>query len=145
MASAVVIADLQSTVMGYGVFCEMWPQFVERGGERQRDGVEVELIASHTPETTHIDPGCPMCLRVRTLLLVVARYIIGVIRSDSRPITCSINSHTNSILCLPGRGNRSFVSVSVNIFWNEKSRPNCEMDVLSDIKDCLSKFGIRQR
>ena len=145
MASAVVIADLQSAVVGYGIFCELWPQFVGRGGELQKVGLEVELIGSHTPEITHIDPACPMCLRVRTLLLAVARQIITRMTSDSRPITCSIDSHANSILCLPARGNRAFVWVSLNIFWSEKARPSLEADMLCDIKDILNKFGIRQR
>ena len=145
MASAVVIADLQSAVVKYGVFCELWPQFVGRSGERQRVGLEVELIGSHTHEITHIDPACPMCSRVRTLLLAVGRRIITGMTSDSRPITCRIDSHTNSILCLPARGNRSSVWVSLNIFWSEKARPSFEADVLCDIKDSLNKFGIRQR
>ena len=145
MASALVIADLQSAVVGYGIFCELWPQFVRRSGEFQKVGFEVELIGSHTPEITHIDPACPMCSRVRTLLLAVARHIITGMTSDSRPITCSIDSHANSILCLPARGNRAFVWVSLNIFWSEKGRPSFEADMLRDIKDSLNKFGIRQR
>ena len=67
------------------------------------------------------------------------------ITSDSRPIHCSIDSHTNSILCLPARGNRSFVSVSLNSSWSDKAGPGLEVDVLSDIKERLSRFGIRQR
>jgi len=145
MASAVVITDLQSAVVGYGVFCELWPQFLGRGGELQKVGLEVELIGSHTPEITHMNPACQMCSRVRTLLLAVARHIITGMTSDSRPITCSVDSHTNSILCLPARGNRSFVWVSINIFWSEKARSSLEADMLCDIKDSLSKLGIRQR
>jgi hypothetical protein len=145
MASAVVIADLESAVVGYGVFCELWPKFVRRDGELQKVGLEVELIGSHTPEITHIDPECLMCSRVRTLLLAVARHIIAGMTSDSQPITCSIDSHTNSILCLPAQGNRSFVWVSLNIFWSEKARPSLEADMLCDIKDSLNKLGIRQR
>jgi len=145
MGSGVVIADLQSAVVGYGVFCELWPEFVRRDGELQKVGLEVELIGSHTPEIAHIDPECLMCSRVRTLLLAVARHIITGMTSDSRPITCSIDSHTNSILCLPAQGNRSFVWVSLNIFWREKARPSFEADMLCDIKDSLNKLGIRQR
>jgi hypothetical protein len=86
-----------------------------------------------------------MCSRVRMLMLVVARHIITGMTSDSRPITCSIDSHTNSILCLPARGNRPFVWVSLNIFWSERARPSLEADMLCDIKDSLNKLGIRQR
>lgn len=100
MASAVVSSDLQFPVSEYGVFFELWPQFAVTGGERKRLGLEVELIGSHTPNINHMDPACPMCFRVRSLLLAVAKHIRRQTTSDSRPIHCSIDSHANSILCL---------------------------------------------
>jgi hypothetical protein len=145
MASAVVSSDLQFLVSEYGVYCELWPQFAVGGRERRRLGLEVELIGSHTPDVNHIDPACPMCSRLRSLLLAVAKRIMRQTTSDSRPIHCSIDSHTNSILCLPARGNRSFVWVSLSISWSDKAGLSLEADVLSDIKERLSRLGIRQR
>lgn len=144
MASAVLNSGLQLPVSEY-VFVELWLQFAVRDGERRRVGVEVELISSHTRDVNHIDPGCAMCAQLRSFLLVVAKRVMRQITSDSRPIDCSIDSHQNSILCLPARGNRSFVSVSLNVLWGDKAGSSVEADVLSDIKESLSKFGIRQR
>jgi len=141
MASVIVSSDLQSALTRYALFCKLWPQFVVRGGERQRVGLEAELIGSHTPDVNHIDPACPRCIRVRSLLTAVARGAISAL--SALPVTCSIDSHTNSILCLPARGNRSFVSVSLNIFWSDKAGSSLEADVLSDIKGCLSEFRVR--
>ena len=145
MASAVVNSDLQFPASENGVFCELWPQVAVIGGERQRLGLELELIGSHTPDVNHIDPACPMCFRLRSFLLAVAKRIMRQITSDLRPIHCSVDSHTNSILCLPARGNRSFVWVSLSISWSDKAGLSLEADVLSDIKERLSRLGIRQR
>jgi len=145
MASTVVSSDLQFAVSENGMFYELLPQLAVIGGERKRLGLEVELIGSHTPDVNHIDPACPMCSRVRSFLLVVAKRIMRQITSDSSPIHCSIDSHTNSVLCLPARGSRSLVSVSLNISWSDKARPGLEADLLGDIKERLSRFGIRQR
>jgi len=144
MAAAVVSSDLQIPVSEY-LFFELWPQFAAIGGERQRLGLEVELIGSHTPDLNHVDPGCPMCSQLRSFLLAVAKRIMYQISSDSRPIHCSIDSHTNSILFLPARGNRSFVSVNLNISWSDRVMSSFEAGLLRDVKERLSRFGIRQR
>ncbi len=145
MASIAVTMDLQPVVKQYTIFCELWPLHDVRGGERQRVGVEVELIGSHTTENTHIDPACPKCIRLRSLLLVVAQSLVAEITSNSRSITYHIDSHTNSILCLPASGNRSFVSVSLNVFWSDKGCSRLEEGVLNKIKASLNTLGIRQR
>ena len=93
---------------------------VARGGERQRVGVEVELIGSHTTAITHLDPACPMCIRLRSLLLSVANSLVGEITASSPSITCDIDSHTNSILCLPASDSPAFVSVSLNVYLSDK-------------------------
>ena len=143
MASAVVSSELQSALAGYSIFGKLWPQFLVRGGERQKVGLEIELIGSHTPDLFHIDPACPICIRLRSLLIAIARRTISTLRSRSLPVRCSVDSHTNSILCLPALGNRAFVSVSLNVFWSDKAESSLEADVLSEINGCLSDFGVR--
>ena len=54
----------RTAVTEYGIFWELWPQFVGTGSERQSVGLEVELIGSHTMDANHLDPTCPMCRRV---------------------------------------------------------------------------------
>jgi len=145
MASTVVTSNVQSAVVEYGIFCELWPQTVTRGGDRHKIGLEVELIGSHTPDLGHLNPACSICARVRSVLLAIAKLVIHATASESHALTYDINSHANSILCLPARGNRSFVSVSFNVSWNDKTGPSLEADVVNDIKECLSQFGIPER
>ena len=46
-------------------------------GERRLVGYEVELIASHTSDLNHVDPTCPECRHVRSVLLEIAGLMPG--------------------------------------------------------------------
>jgi hypothetical protein len=97
MASPVSSSRVQSAIAKYGVFWQLWPQFDSTGGERRQVGFEVELIGFHTPDLNHVDPACPMCHHVRSVLLGVADLLLekGVFSRDS--LTYDIDSHSNSI------------------------------------------------
>lgn len=84
-----------------------------------------------------------MCSRLRSFLLAVVTRIMHQVTRSHR-VHCDTDSHANSILYLPSRGNRSFVSVSLTIAWSDNSEPTVEAEVLSDIKNLLTRFGIRQ-
>jgi hypothetical protein len=56
-----------------------------------------------------------------------------------------IDSHSNSILCLPALGNRSAVSVSISLSWNHAPAPMFEADLQTNIKTLLAKYRIHQR
>jgi len=112
----------QTAVTEYGIFWELWPQFVGTGSERQSVGLEVELIGSHTMDANHLDPTCPMCRRVRYVLLAIASLLVQQALSNSRALICDIDSHANTVLCLPALGNRSLVSVGVNVSWSTTNR-----------------------
>jgi len=145
MAAPALSPRVQSVVADYGVFWQLWPQFEQTGGERRLAGFEVELIGSHNSELSHVDPGCPMCHRVRSVLRGIADLMLreGVLNRDS--LACSIDSHANSVLCLPALANRSAVSVSVHIFWSHPQGQALETDLLATIKTSLAKPGIHQR
>jgi len=145
MAAPALSPRVQSVVADYGVFWQLWPQFEQTGGERRLAGFEVELIGSHNSELSHVDPGCPMCHRVRSVLRGIADLMLreGVLNRDS--LACSIDSHANSVLCLPALANRSAVSVSVHIFWSHPQGQALETDLLATIKTSLAKYGIHQR
>lgn len=145
MASPVSSSRVQSAIAKCGVFWQLWPQFDVTGGERRQVGLEVELIGSHTPDLNHVDPACPMCHHVRSVLLGVADLLHknGVFSRDS--LTYDIDSHSNSILCLPALGNRSAVWVSITISWGRADGYKFETDLLSDIKASLANWGIHQR
>jgi hypothetical protein len=144
MVSAALSPRVQTAVSEYGAFWQLWPQFESIHGERRVIGFEVELIASHTSDVKHVDPSCVMCEYVRTVLLGIADLLVQHV-SSRNSIAFDIDSHANSILCLPALGNRSAVSVSVYLSWNSGNGYAPEADLLSEIKALLGKCGIHQR
>src|SRR5215469_9792671 len=98
MATVAVNSRVESIVAAYGVFWQMWPQFEQAGGERRLIGLEVELIGSHPAEANHVDPSCPMCQHVRSILLDIADLIT---KNDvnGTALLYDVDSHWNSIFC----------------------------------------------
>lgn len=145
MASPALSSRVQSATTEYSAFWQLWPQFEQKGNEHQMVGVEVELIGSHASDSNHLDPGCPLCHRVRFALVGIAELMIreDVLKRDS--LTCNIDSHSNSVFCLPALGNRSAVSVSIYIFWSHPHGNAFETDLLSGIKAFLAGRSIHQR
>ena len=145
MATAALNSRVQSLVTEYGVFSQFWPQFEQTDGERHLVGFEVELIGSHTSDLNHVDPACPTCRHVRSVLLAIADLMPGELTLSRNSLTYNIDSHSNSILCLPTLGNRSAVSVSIFVSWNRPNGQSLETDLLSEIKAFLNGWGIHQR
>lgn len=146
MASPAMSSRVQSVVNQYGVFWQQWPEFEQTAGERRLVGLEAELIGSHASGNNHVDPSCPMCHHVRSVLLGIAYLMIqDFIGSSGNSLTYNVDSHSNSILCLPAMGNRSAVSVSINVHWKAANGQAFEMDLQSRLKAFLAKHGIHQR
>jgi hypothetical protein len=145
MATSLLNSPAGSLISEYGVFWQVWPQFEAAGGERRLVGLEVELIGSHPADLNHVDPSCRICRRVRAVLLGIAESIIEESAPHQKSLMYNIDSHSNSVLCLPVLGNRSAVSVSVNLSWNGAIGQVSETDLLSKIRTLLAKYGIHQR
>jgi hypothetical protein len=145
MGTPALGSRVQAAAAEYSSFWQVWPQFEQKGSERQMVGVEVELIGSHASDFNHLDPACPLCHRVRSELLRIAELMIreDVLGRDS--LTYNIDSHSNSVVCLPALGNRSAVSVSIYIFWSRPHGQAFETDLLSAIKAFLAGCSIHQR
>jgi hypothetical protein len=142
---ATPVSSVHSAVAEYGVFWQLWPQFEQTHGERRLVGFEVEFIGSHTSDLNHVDPSCPTCRHVRSVLLAIADLMPGELTLSRNSFTYNIDSHSNSILCLPALGNRSAVSVSVFVSWSRPNGQSLETDLLTEIKSFLSRWGIHQR
>ena len=134
-----------SLVTEYGVFWQFWPQFQQAHGERRLVGFEVELIGSHDSDLNHLDPACPKCRNVRAVLLAIADLLRRDTIVGESSLTYNIDSHSNTILCLPALGNRSVVSISIYVSWNPANGQPYETDLLAGIKSFLNKYGIHQR
>ena len=81
----------------------------------------------------------------RLVLLAIADLMPGELTLSRSSLTYDIDSHSNSILCLPALGNRSAVWVSIYVFWNRSNGQPFETDLLSEIKAFLNGWGIHQR
>ena len=145
MASPVMSPHGPSVVSEYGVFWQQWPEFEQTEGERRLVGLEVELIGSHASNNNHIDPSCRMCHHVRLVLLGIAYLMVQDLRGSGKSLTYNVDSHSNSVLCLPALGNRSAVSVSINVHWRNGTSQSFETDLQSSIRNSLAKRGIHQR
>jgi hypothetical protein len=145
MATPTLNSRLQFLVTEYGVFWQFWPQFEQTHGERCLVGFEVELIGSHTSDLNHVDPACPTCGHVRSVLLAIADLMPRDASLSGNSLTYNIDSHSNSIVCLPALGNRSAVWVSIYVFLNRANGESFEADLLKEVKTFLNRWGIHQR
>ncbi len=145
MATPALNSRVQSLVTEYGVFWQFWPQFEQINGERHMVGFEVELIGSHTSDLNHVDPACPTCRHVRSVLLMIADLMPGELTLSRNSFAYDIDSHSNSIVCLPALGNRSAVWVSIYVFLNRADGESFEPDLLNEVKTFLNRWGIHQR
>lgn len=145
MASPAMSPHGPSVVSEYGVFWQQWPEFEQTDGERRLVGLEVELIGSHASNNNHIDPSCQMCHHVRRVLLEIAYCMVQDLRGSKNSLTYDVDSHSNSILCLPALGNRAAVSVSINVHWKAASGQALEMNLQGKLKAFLARHSIHQR
>jgi hypothetical protein len=145
MATLSLNSRLQSLVTEYRVFWQFWPQFEQTHGERGLVGFEVELIGSHTSDLNHVDPACPNCRNVRSVLLAIADLMPRNASLSGNSLTYNIDSHSDSILCLPALGNRSAVWVSIYVYLNRANGQSFETDLLNEVKTFLNSWGIHQR
>jgi len=145
MATPALNFQAQSLAAEYSAFWQLWPQFEHIYGERRLVGFEVELIGFHASDLNHLDPSCPACRQVRSVLLAIADAMPMETGLSRNYLTYNIDSHSNAILCLPALGNRSVVSVSIYVFWSRSNGRSLETDLLSEIKAFLNRRGIHQR
>jgi hypothetical protein len=145
MATPALESRVPFNVAEYGVFWQSWPQFEDANGEHRLVGIELELIGTHVSDLNHLDPSCPLCRHVRSVLLEIANLVLSEAVLARDVLTYLVESHSNSILCLPALGNRSAVSVSVYVYWNSTDGQWYETDLQAQIKRCLGKWGIYQR
>lgn len=146
MATSALNSRMQSIVEAYNIFGQLWPHFEDtEGGERRMVGLELELIGSHTSEASHVDPSCPMCQHVRSVLLDIADLMSKDDAGEREDgLFYDIDSHWNSIVSLPEPENRSAVSVSIIVTWSRAADRVFATDLQRKIKDFLDRYGIHQ-
>ena len=145
MATPALNSQVQSLVAEYGVFWQLWPQFEQTHGERHLVGFEVELIGCHTSDLNHIDPACPSCRGVRSILLEITVLLHSNIAGTRNSFAYSVDSHANSIMCLPVLGGRAAVWVTVRLSCPRADDQSLVTDLLDRVRTVLHQWGIHQR
>jgi len=138
LATQALSSYVQSAVSEYALFWQLWPQFEQTNGERRLLGLEVELVGSHTSNLDHFDPACPMCHHVRSILVRIADLMIRDAVLSRYPLYYNIDSHSNSILCLPSLGSRP--GVSINVSWSRTASQKFETDLPSENQETPSQM-----
>jgi hypothetical protein len=82
---------------------------------------------------------------VRSVLLAIADLMPRNASLSGNSLTYNIDSHSDSILCLPALGNRSAVWVSIYVYLNRANGQSFETDLLNEVKTFLNRWGIHQR
>ncbi len=125
----------------------VWPVHMP-AKEAERDAtIEVEIIASHTSDPSHLDPSCPACRRVRSELLSIAQMAVQRVAStQTNAISFDVYADLGSIVCSPRDGQRPCVTVSIYLSSRSNgSTQNGSSAAVSQIKQALTALGIRER
>jgi len=138
-------SHIQSAAKDYGVVWKLWPETAVVDGQRQNIGFEAELIGSHTSDPGHFDPACSMCSRVRSVLLDIVSRMIDGTSLNTDIVTFDVDPHQSTVICYPGLGNHSFVSVSINVLYRNGNGRSIEAPLVNDIKEYLAQCGVYQR
>jgi hypothetical protein len=102
MATPAVNKGVQFVPAEYSIFWQSWPQFENANGEHRQVGIELELIGAHASDLNHIDPSCPVCRRVRSVLLEIAdRVLTGAVPPKISSVTWLTHIRIRSFVCLP--------------------------------------------
>ncbi|MBV9340872.1 MAG: hypothetical protein JO159_08285 [Acidobacteria bacterium] len=144
MATPAVNSRLESIIAAYGICWQMSLQVEQISGAQRLVGLEVELIGFHASDAGHLNPSCPMCHHVKSVLLDLAGLMTND-DVDGNALSYDLDSHLNSIFCLPALGNRAAVSVSITISWSGTADQAFETDLQSKIKAFMDRYSIHQR
>ena len=148
MVTSATHPKLDGLLRSYAVLWKLWPQHAVLQGERRQIGFEFELIGSHTLDANHLDPGCPQCEGLRSILFAIAEQLAHEVFRNYDSVTYDIDPHSASIVCLPALANRPCITVSVMVTDThafDPGRRGLGDLVVSSAREYLAERGIPQR
>ncbi len=149
MSTVATESKFNGLLSNYDVFWHLWPQRAVIDREVRQVGFELELMGSHSLDPSHLDPGCPQCRRVRSVLLAVAEYLADQLLPNLlESVTYDIDPHSTCVVCPAGLANRPCVIVSVVVthtqaFAREPAIP--ENFAFDGVRGCMADLGIPER
>jgi hypothetical protein len=127
------------------VLLQVWPVYSVRNKERVHVGFELELLGSHSLDPAHLDPGCPMCSRLRSELNVVAGYFAHKVNVNGEGPLLSTVTSPSSLVCLQRYNNRSFVRVAIEIVTcSERTVSASDIGVINELRSRMRETGIHE-
>jgi len=107
---------------------------------------ELELIASHTANSNHLDPACPACHRLRSRLQSMAQAVVRRLTPIVMgSIVFDVYSDFASIICSPTAGPCVTVSIYIHDRNDNGSTLNGSSGAVARIKEALKNLGVRER
>jgi hypothetical protein len=147
MKTAQAESEEQQAVASADVFMSTWKVSSPYGAGRRESTHEVELIASHTSDLSHLEPSCPDCQRLRSQLESMARTAVKRVASTrTAETTFEIFSDPACIVCSPAYGCRPSVTVSIYLCdRSELNTPNGAIPTVNQLQQDLAALGVRNR
>src|SRR5215469_11720792 len=123
-------------------FMHVWP--VSNGDATRREcSWELELIASHTSNPSHLDPSCPACSRLRLQLQSIAMTVVQrVAPTMTGSIDLDVYSSVASIIWSSTTGPCVTVSIHIRDRRGDDSsqKLNGSPSAIARIKEALKMF-----
>jgi hypothetical protein len=122
----------------------VWP--VNNGDSMRHEASwELELLASHTSNRSHLDPSCAACSRLRLRLHSIAMTVVERLSATmAGSIDFDVSSGIASIICSPSAGPCVSVSIHICDRRGDDSDQNGSPNVITRIKEALKGFGVRE-
>ena len=129
----------------FHAFMHVWP--VSNGDATRREfSWELELIASHTSNRSHLDPSCPACSRLRIQLQSIAMTVVQrVAPTMTGSVNFDVYSGIAAIICSPTAGPCVSVSIHIRDRRGGDSSQNGSPSAIARIKEALKMLGVRER
>jgi hypothetical protein len=121
---------------------------IPNGPSRYVPVTEVELSASHTFDSSHLDPSCPDCSRLRAQLTFIAQSALEHVSEMRTEIDFKIYTDPG-IVCSPG-DSRPSVTASIYVWDRPEALPANSPAIgasaaISQIQRALAAAGLLPR
>ena len=146
LSSTLEVETANNSIAGWSdCFVHVWPVSLTKDGER-KTLFEVEINGSHSSDPNHLDPSCPQCRRLRSMLYNIANRVVASISRDTRnSVVLEVYSDADRVVIPPQNGHQPAVVVSIGVHAVSTFAETPEVAaVISEIKTRLGSFEIRE-
>ena len=146
LSSTLEVETIDNAIAGWSdCFVHVWPVSLTKDGDRKTT-FEVEINGSHSSDPNHLDPSCPQCRRLRSMLFNIAnRVVAGASTGARNSVVLDVYSDAARVVIPPQNGHQPAVVVSIGVHAASSFAETPEVAaVISELKTALGRFGIRE-